>query len=370
MAELHNRRWILHKRPEGLVTLADIELREEPLGALQPGEVLIRNHYLSIDPAIRDWMSARPSYLPSIPLGEVVRSTSLGEVIESRHPAFKAGDLAVGVNGWEDYSIASGDQLMPVQPMPGEAEQYFLSIYGAVGLTAYFGLLEKGRPQPGETVLVSAAAGAVGSLVGQIARLKGCRAVGIAGSEAKCRWLVDELGFDAAINYRTSTNLQEAIREACPNGVDVYFDNVGGEVLDAALMTLNKNARIVFCGAISGYNSQQPVPGPYNFWQILARTVTLEGFLVSDYFDRFPEAIAQVRQWLAEGKITFREQVVDGLEHCLDTFNLLFEGANNGKLIVRLNPPPQASGGSGLRRDQLNHATAASALAATQEETR
>ncbi|SEJ76748.1 hypothetical protein SAMN05216201_11745 [Pseudomonas linyingensis] len=370
MPELPNRRWILQKRPAGLVTLADIELREEPLRPLQSGEVLIRNHYLSIDPAIRDWMSERPSYLPSIPLGAVVRSTSLGAVVESRHPAFKAGDLAVGVNGWEDFSIASGDQLMSVQPMSGEAEQYFLSIYGAVGLTAYFGLLEKGRPQPGETVLVSAAAGAVGSLVGQIARLKGCRAVGIAGSEAKCRWLVDELGFDAAINYRTSTNLQEAIREACPNGVDVYFDNVGGEVLDAALMTLNKNARIVFCGAISGYNSQQSVPGPYNFWQILARTVTLEGFLVSDYFDRFPEAIAQVRQWLAEGKITFREQVVDGLEHCLDTFNLLFEGANNGKLIVRLDPARQANGEAGLSRSPLNQATEAAVLAATQEVTR
>ena len=365
MPELRNRSWILQTRPEGLVTLADIELREEPLRPLQSGEVLIRNHYLSIDPAIRDWMSSRPSYLPSIPLGEVVRSTSLGEVIESRHPAFKAGELAVGINGWQDYSIASGDQLMPVQPMPGEAEQYFLSIYGAVGLTAYFGLLEKGRPQPGETVLVSAAAGAVGSVVGQIAKLKGCRAVGIAGTEDKCRWIVDELGFDAAINYRTCANLEDAIREACPNGVDVYFDNVGGEVLDATLMNLNKNARIVFCGAISGYNSQQPVPGPYNFWQILARTVTLEGFLVSDYFDRFPEAIAQVRQWLAEGKITFREQIVDGLEHCLETFNLLFEGANNGKLIVRLDLTPQAMG-----RNPLSHATEASAPAAALEETR
>ncbi|MBV2132506.1 NADP-dependent oxidoreductase [Pseudomonas sp. MAP12] len=366
MPELRNRSWILQKRPEGLVTLADIELREEPLRPLQAGEVLIRNHYLSIDPAIRDWMSERPSYLPSIPLGEVVRSTSLGEVIDSRHPAFKAGDLAVGVNGWEDYSIARGEQLMPVQPMPGEAEQYFLSIYGAVGLTAYFGFLEKGRPQPGETVLVSAAGGAVGSLVGQIARLKGCRAVGLAGSEEKCRWIVDELGFDAAINYRTSANLEEAIREACPEGVDVYFDNVGGEVLDATLMNLNKNARIVFCGAISGYNSQQPVPGPYNFWQILARTVTLEGFLVSDYFERFPEAIAQVRQWLAEGKITFREQVVDGLEHCLDTFNLLFEGANTGKLIVRLAPTAEA----GVRGNSLSHATEASVSAAVLEETR
>jgi len=370
MSELHNRRWILQRRPEGLVTLADIELREEPLGSLKSGEVLLRNHYLSIDPAIRDWMSDRVSYLPSITLGEVVRSTSLGEVIESRHPAFKVGDLAVGVNGWEDYSISSGDRLMPVHPMPGEAEQHFLSIYGAVGLTAYFGLLEKGRPKPGETVLVSAAAGGVGSLVGQIAKLKGCRTVGIAGSEEKCLWIVDELGFDAAINYHTSANLQESIREACPNGVDVYFDNVGGEVLDATLMTLNKNARIVFCGAISSYNSQQPVPGPYNFWQILVRTVTLEGFLVSDYFDRFPEAIAQVRQWLDEGKVVFREQVVDGLEHCLDTFNLLFEGANNGKLIVRLSPTPEVSGERDLHRNPLSHATETLALAATEEETR
>lgn len=370
MTELHNHRWILQKRPEGLVTLDDIELREEPLASLKAGEVLIRNRYLSIDPAIRDWMSDRPSYLPSIHLGEVVRSTSLGEVVESRHPAFKAGDLAVGVNGWEDYSIARGEHLMPVRPMPGEPEQYFLSIYGAVGLTAYFGLLEKGRPNPGETVLVSAAAGAVGSLVGQIAKLKGCRAVGIAGSEEKCRWIVEELGFDAAINYRTSTNLQEAIRQACPSGVDVYFDNVGAEILDAALMTLNKNARIVFCGAIANYNSQRRVPGPYNYWQILARTVTVEGFLVSDYFDRFPEAIAQVRQWLTEGKITFREQIVDGLEHCLDTFNLLFEGANNGKLIVSLDPRSQVDGEPESSRNPLSQEIEASARDALREETR
>lgn len=331
-----NRRLILEKRPQGVATSADVVLREEPLGSLAEGQVLVRNHYFSIDPAIRDWMSERSSYLPPIPLGGVVRSTSIGEIVESRHSAFQAGQLAVGINGWEDYSIAAGDQLSAVHLEPGDAEQHFLSIFGAVGLTAYFGLLEKGKPLAGETVLVSAAAGAVGSLVGQIAKLKGCRAVGIAGSDEKCRWIVEELGFDAAINYRDNPDLVGAIRQACPEGVDVFFDNVGGEILDATLLTLNKNARIVFCGAISSYNSTTPVPGPFNYWQILARTVRVEGYLVSDYFDRFPEAIVEVRQWLAEGRIQFKEQVVEGLESCLETFNLLFAGQNDGKLIVKI----------------------------------
>lgn len=336
MSSMNNRRLVLRSRPCGVATNQDVPLEVQALPSLEEGQVLLRNRYLSIDPAIRDWMSERLSYLPPIALGEAVRSTTLGEVVESRHPTFKAGDLALGLNGWEDYSLADGAALVPVALSPGDAEQHYLSVFGAVGLTAYFALLEVGKPQPGETVLVSAAAGAVGSLVGQIARIKGCRVVGLAGSEEKCRWIVDELGFDAAINYRTADNLVEAIAQACPEGVDIYFDNVGGEVLDAALMNIRDRARIVFCGAIASYNSTAPVPGPYNLWQILVHSARFEGFLIRDYFGRFPEGIAQMREWLDSGQIRFREHIVDGLENSLDAFNSLFDGRNTGKVLVRL----------------------------------
>ncbi|MFC3608817.1 NADP-dependent oxidoreductase [Stutzerimonas tarimensis] len=331
-----NRRLILERRPQGIATHQDVVLREGVVGTPGDGQILIRNHFFSIDPAIRDWMSERPSYLPSIRIGDPVRSTVIGEVLESRHPNFTPGQLAVGIGGWEEYSVADGGYFFPVELQPGDEEQQYLSIYGAVGLTPYFGLLEVGKPKEGETVLISAAAGAVGSLAGQIARIKGCRAVGIAGSDEKCRWIVEELGFDAAINYRTEADMVTAIGRACPQGVDVYFDNVGGEILDATLLNLNKDARIVFCGAISSYNSTEPVPGPYNFWQILARSATVEGYLVSDYLDQFPGGIAQMRQWVSEGRLQYREQIVDGLENTLDAFNLLFDGRNEGKLMVRL----------------------------------
>jgi len=332
------RRLILERRPQGIVTNEDVVLHEALVGSPSDGQILIRNHFFSIDPAIRDWMSERPSYLPSIRIGDPVRSTVIGEVVESRSPSFRPGQLVVGLGGWEEYSVADAGYFSVVELQPGDEEQYYLSIYGAVGLTPYFGLLEVGKPKPGETVLVSAAAGAVGSLVGQIAKIKGCRAVGIAGSDEKCRWIVEDLGFDAAINYRTETDMVASIARACPQGVDVYFDNVGGEILDATLLNLNKDARIVFCGAISSYNSTEPVPGPYNFWQILARSATIEGYLVSDYLDQFPQGIAQIREWVGEGRLQFREQVIDGLENTLDAFNLLFEGRNEGKLMVRVAP--------------------------------
>lgn len=330
------RRLILERRPKGIATHEDVILHEAPIGRPDDGQILLRNHFFSIDPAIRDWMSERPSYLPPIRIGDPVRSTVIGEVVESRHPSFRPGQLAVGIGGWEEYSVADGSYCFPVNLQPGDQEQYYLSIYGAVGLTPYFGLLEVGKPKPGETVLVSAAAGAVGSIVGQIAKIQGCRAVGIAGSDEKCRWIVEELGFDASINYRREKDMVAAIGQACPQGVDVYFDNVGGEILDATLLNLNKDARIVFCGAISTYNSEGPVPGPFNFWQILARSATLEGYLVSDYLDQFPQGIAQMREWVNDGRVSFKEQIVDGLENTLDAFNLLFEGRNDGKLLVRL----------------------------------
>lgn len=332
------RRLILERRPQGIVTDEDVVLHQAPVEEPGDGQILIRNHFFSIDPAIRDWMSERPSYLPPIRIGDPVRSTVIGEVVESRASGFQPGQLVVGIGGWEEYSVADAGLFSLVELQPGDEEQYYLSIYGAVGLTPYFGLLEAGKPTPGETVLVSAAAGAVGSLVGQIAKINGCRAVGIAGSDEKCRWIVEDLGFDAAINYRTETDMVAAIARACPQGVDVYFDNVGGQILDATLLNLNKDARVVFCGAISSYNSIEPVPGPYNFWQILARSATIEGYLVSDYLDQFPQGIAQMRDWVSEGRLQFREQIIDGLENTLDAFNLLFEGRNEGKLMVRVAP--------------------------------
>ncbi|MCY1427134.1 putative NADP-dependent oxidoreductase YfmJ [compost metagenome] len=242
----------------------------------------------------------------------------------------------MGLNGWETYSIAEGGALAKIDNAFADPEQYYLSIFGPVGLTAYFALLEVGLPKVGETLLVSAAAGAVGSLVGQIGKIKGCRVVGLAGSEQKCRWLCDELGFDAAINYREVADVSAAIASTCPDGVDIYFDNVGGAILDAALLHINDRARIVFCGAISGYNSTVPVPGPYNLWQILAHSARLEGFLIRDYFPRFGEGAAQMREWLLEGQIQFREQLVDGLDNCLPAFASLFDGSNTGKVVVRL----------------------------------
>jgi NADPH-dependent curcumin reductase CurA len=322
----------------GTPTGDDVRLREVPVPRPGQGEVLIRNRYFSIDPAIRGWMDDTPSYLPPIELGTTVRSTAVGEVVESRHPGFQTGDAVVGLLGWEEYSVAPGDGLSKV-PADGRFPlHYYVNILGAVGLTPYFGVLDAGKPKSGETLLMSAGAGAVGSVGGQIAKLQGCRVVGLAGSDEKCAWITKELGFDAAINYKTCGPMVEAIKAASPEGVDIYFDNVGGEILDAALLNLNEGARIVFCGAISGYNSAEPVPGPFNWWQILARRVTLQGFLVSNYVDRFPEGIAQMGSWVEQDKIKFREQVVDGFENTFDTFLKLFDGSNEGKLIIRLKP--------------------------------
>lgn len=331
----NNRRMMLESRPMGLPNERNVVMHVGEIPALDEGQVIIKNSFLSIDPAIRDWMSDGPSYLPPIAVGDVVRSTTIGRVSDSRHSGFAEGDLVVGLNGWEDYSVADGDSLVKIDNSENYPEQYYLSVFGPVGLTAYFPLLEVGLPQPGETLLVSAAAGAVGSLVGQIGKIKGCRVVGLAGSEEKCRWL-EELGFDGTINYREADELTAAIQEACPDGVDIYFDNVGGQILDATLLAINDRARIIFCGAIASYNSQEPVPGPYNLWQILAHSARFEGVLVSNYIDRFPEGRAQMKQWLASGKIQFREQIVDGLDNCLTAFQSLFDGTNTGKVLVRV----------------------------------
>lgn len=331
-----NRQYILARRPLGLPSNEDVVLQEVPVPEAGPGEIVIRNLYLSLDPAIRGWMSDEPNYIDPIPVGGKVWATTLGRVVQSNSPEFAVGDVVIGMNAWEDYSCMTAAGATKLDESMGLPLTSFLSVLGATGLTAYFGLLEVGQPRAGETLLVSGAAGAVGSIVGQIGKIKGCRVVGMAGSDEKCRWLLDECGFDAVINYRTCGDLTAAIAEQCPQGVDVYWENVGGETLDAVLLNLAERARIVFCGWIASYNDDEKRPGPRNLWQLLAKSARMEGFVVMSYVPRFPEGIAILGQWLGEGKIVYREHIVDGLENALDAFHMLFDGRNNGKLILRI----------------------------------
>ena len=330
-----NRQFILKSRPVGLPTPEEVPMIESPVPEAGEGEIVIRNLYLSLDPAIRGWMSDEPNYIEPIPVGTRIWAGGIGRVVQSNSPAFQVGDIAMGMNAWEDYTLCPAEAANKVDPM-GMPLTTFLSVLGATGLTAYFGLLDVGQPKPGETLLVSGAAGAVGSIVGQIGKIKGCRVVGIAGGEDKCRWIMDECGFDDVIDYKACDDLTAAIREKCPDGVDIYWENVGGEMLDAVLLNLAERARIVFCGWIATYNDEEKRPGPKNLWQLLAKSARMEGFVVKSYVDQFPEGIAAMAEWLQQGKITYREHVVEGLENTLDAFHMLFDGRNTGKLIIKV----------------------------------
>ena len=331
------KQYYLHQRPNGPTTDNDVKVRTVEVDGLAEGELLIKNEYFSLDPAIRGWMSDEPSYMPPIELGDVIRSSTVGTVVESRHPDFGVGDIVYGLNGWEEYSLSVGYFLTKVPENNPFPLHYYLSAFGAVGLTAYFGIHDAAELKPGNTLLMSAAAGAVGSLGGQLAKNMGCRVVGLAGTDDKCQWLKDDLGFDAVINYKTvKGNLSAAIAAACPEGVDVYFDNVGGEILDAALLNINSNARIVFCGSISTYNASEPVPGPYNWWQILAKSATVKGFLISNYFPQFEEGASAIAALLTEDKIQFKYEIVDGFDNTLSAFHKLFDGSNTGKLMLKV----------------------------------
>jgi NADPH-dependent curcumin reductase len=324
----------LAARPVGLPKHSDWSYAEEPVRDPQDGEVLIRVHYLSLDPAMRGWISDLPSYIPPVGIGEVMRAIGGGRVVASEHERFAPGDLVTGVLGAQEYALAHGDALVKVE---GEIEQLPVHIgtLGMPGMTAYFGLLEVGRPQEGDTVVVSGAAGAVGGLVGQIAKLKGCRAVGIAGGGEKCRHVLEDLGFDATIDYK-SEDVGAALRKHCPDGIDVYFDNVGGEILDAALANLTRGARVVICGAISQYNASDRMRGPSNYMSLLVNRASMTGFLVSDYIARWPEGAREMAQWMSEGKLLSREDVAEGLENFPATLLRLFEGDNTGKLVLKL----------------------------------
>ncbi|HXZ85138.1 MAG TPA: NADP-dependent oxidoreductase [Myxococcota bacterium] len=335
-----NRQWLLRARPVGMVKESDFEQRESPAPVPKEGEVLVRVLYLSFDPAMRGWMEDRPSYIPPVALGEVMRAGAVGQVVESKSPALEVGDFVQGMFGWQEYALAARGGLGAATLLPkGMPLTWPLGVCGITGLTAYFGLLDLGKPKPGETVVVSGAAGATGSVAGQIAKLEGCRAIGIAGGAEKCRWLVEQAHFDAAIDYKRE-DVAKLLRELCPKGIDVYFDNVGGEILDAALANLAQRARIVQCGGISGYNEASPPPGPRNLMNLVITRSRMEGFIVIDYLPRFAEATAKLVQWVREGKIAHAEDVQHGIENAPKTFLRLFQGKNLGKQLLKLADPP------------------------------
>ncbi|MGH6787822.1 MAG: NADP-dependent oxidoreductase [Novosphingobium sp.] len=335
---LTNRRFILQRRPVGDPVPEDFALIEEPLPELSDGQFLIRNHYASLDPAQRGWMDDAESYMPPIPLGASVRASTIGVVEASRAEGFAPGQWVMGLNAIEDYSLAAaGGFTQPIDPCAVPSVTNYLSLFGAVGMTAYFGLLEVCAPKPGETVLVTGAAGAVGSIVGQLAKIAGCRAVGIAGGAEKCARLTERYGFDAAIDYRGKDEaaLTAAIAAAAPGGVDVIFENVGGVILDAGLMTLNMGARVGLCGLISEYNSREPV-GARNLWRLIVKRASIRGLLVMDFVTRFGEGAAQMGAWAAEGRLVVDEHVDEGIENAYSAFMRLFAGTNQGKMILKL----------------------------------
>jgi NADPH-dependent curcumin reductase CurA len=331
-----NRRWLLARRPSGAITVDDFLLNEISVSKPASGEILVRNDCLSCDPAQQGWMTV-DTYLPAMRPGEVIRSIALGEVIASGDPAFRPGDRVQGLFGWQDYAVVRpGDGPYPILPVsPDVSDETGLSALGSTGITAYFGLLEIGRPRPGETVVVSAAAGATGSVVGQIAKIVGCRTIGIAGGPDKCRYLTDQLGFDAAIDYR-SENVVTRLRETCPRGIDVYYDNVGGRVLDAALLHLARNGRVVICGAISGYGQPGGPPGPRNYFRLLTQRGRMEGFVVLDYLARAGEATAAIAGWMREGRLKDRVDVMHGFENAPAALARVFSGANQGKQVLKI----------------------------------
>jgi len=329
-----NRRLVLAQRPTEMIDDTIVQVQEDDAPTAGPGQALARVRYLSIDPTIRTWMDDAPGYLPPIAIGDVVRSGGIAEIVESNSPAYAPGELVFGLTGWQDWVLADEGAMRKLPP--GLEPTTALGVLGSTGMTAYFGLLDVGRVKEGDAVVVSAAAGATGSTVGQIARIKGASpVVGIAGSHEKCAWLVDELGFDTAINYKTES-VGRALHEACPNGIDLYFDNVGGEILDTCLGQLAMRGRVVLCGAIASYNDRAKRTGPANYISLLVRRGRMEGFIILDYLDRFPEAQAEMAGWLAAGEIKSAEHIVDGLENAPAALNLLFTGGNTGKVIVRL----------------------------------
>jgi NADPH-dependent curcumin reductase CurA len=331
-----NRRFLLRQRPDGRIGPENFELVEEQVAEIGENEALIRTLWTSLDPTNRMWIGEEPTYLPPVAIGEVMRAAGLGRVVESNHPAYPVGQLVVGLLGWQEWVVAGGDtMLFPVPEIPGVSTSVLLGALGSTGLTAWYGIKEIGQPKPGETVVVSAAAGAVGSVAGQIAKIAGARVVGIAGGPEKCKLLVDDLEFDASVDYK-APGWREQLAAATPNGIDVDFENVGGEIMDAVFARLNLRSRVVLCGLISGYNEGGLPRGPSNFGRLLVQRTLLRGFIVLDHLDRMPEASSELSGWIGEGRLQVLETVVEGFEQLPTAINMLFDGANVGKLVVRI----------------------------------
>ena len=335
------QRVVLLQRPEGLLTWDDVELVEIPLPELAEGEALVHNEVIGIDASVRSWLSPAKGYLPPVEIGEAVRCSSAGRVVASRCDAYAVGDVVTTLAGWETYSIIRDDFFTTwlSAPDPDYDVAAFLALYGSTGCTAYIGMVEIAKVQPGETVVVSAAAGATGNVAAQIAKRAGATVIGIAGSDEKCAWLVDEVGLDGAINYRTE-NILGRLKELAPLRVDVFFDNVGGEVLDAVLARLAMHARVVLCGAISGYNDTTKAPGPSNYLNLIQQRATMTGFLSLDDVPRFNEIGEILHGWVDDGSLTYQAHDFEGLESSVDALNAMFTGANTGKIIIRMAPSP------------------------------
>jgi len=335
MSEPKNRQWRLAVRPSGMIEDRNFRWTVEPIPEIADGEILVRNLYLSLDPTQRGWLS-RDTYLPAVKIDEVVRSFAVGRVEKSRAPGFAVGDLVQGLFGWQDFArVPATGAAAPTKLVPGVPIPLAMSALGVTGITAYFGLLDVGRPQPGETVVVSGAAGATGQIAGQIARIKGCRAIGIAGGKEKCAWLLERARFDAAIDYK-SEDVAARLRELCPKGIDVYFDNVGGDLLDIALAQLAMRGRVLLCGAIATYNDADLRPGPKHYLNLLLKRGRMEGFLVVDYMKRAPEAFMQLFSWVQSGELVDRVDVQEGLENAPRALRRLFLGENQGKQLLKI----------------------------------
>ena len=336
-----NRSWRLRQRPEGIIDENDLELVTDEIPEIQEGQVLAKTIYFSLDPTNRIWMSDIDQYMEPVEIGDIMRAGgSLAIVEESKVPHVKAGDIVQGGmhGGWQEYFIIPGEEAAAIPLVESIPLTALISVLGFTGPTAYFGFLDIGQPKKGETVVVSAAAGAVGSIVCQIAKIKGCRVVGIAGSDEKCNWLKNNLKVDEVINYKKD-DILESLKEKCPEGIDIYFENVGGETLDAALTLMNNYGRIPVCGLISMYNDWE-TPGPKMFRNILMKRLTVKGFLVSDYLDRYAESLESLSEWMAEGKIQYKVDIVEGIENAPSAVNKLFTGENNGKLVIKVSDEP------------------------------
>ena len=336
-----NRSWRLRQRPEGIIDENDLELVTDEIPEIQEGQVLAKTIYFSLDPTNRIWMSDIDQYMEPVEIGDIMRAGgSLAIVEESKAPHVKVGDIVQGGmhGGWQEYFIIPGEEAAAIPLVESIPLTALISVLGFTGPTAYFGFLDIGQPKKGETVVVSAAAGAVGSIVCQIAKIKGCRVIGIAGSDEKCNWLKNDLKVDEVINYKKD-DILESLKEKCPEGIDIYFENVGGETLDAALTLMNNYGRIPVCGLISMYNDWE-TPGPKMFRNILMKRLTVKGFLVSDYLDRYAESLESLSEWMAEGKIQYKVDIVEGIENAPSAVNKLFTGENNGKLVIKVSDEP------------------------------